>query len=171
MILFRAVLHQLTALADETKSYAEGLFDVPSVGALDRAAATQAIADPIHDVGASISEGTMEEIVRVTEGYPYFLQEWAKHTWQQASGPEINMNDVLAATETTSNALDSNFFRVRFDRLTPREQGYLNALAQLGPGLHRSCAIAEVMGLKVEHAGPLAMALSARGWPGASPTA
>ena len=81
------------------------------------------------------------------------------------------MNDVLAATETTSNALDSNFFHVRFDRLTPREQAYLNAMAQLSPDLHRSVAIAEDMGLKGERTGNSAVALSARGWPGAPPTA
>ena len=80
--------------------------------------------------------------MRVTEGYPYFLQEWGKHTWNQANGPEISLNDVL-------EALDSNFFRVRFDRLTPREQAYLNAMAQLGAGPHRSGAIADAMGLKV----------------------
>ena len=163
MILFGAGLPQLAALAGEAKSYAERLFDFPSVGALDRAAATQAIADPIHDEGASISEEALEEIVRVTEGYPYFLQEWGKHTWQQASGPEINLNDVLAATETARTALDSNFFRVRFDRLTPREQAYLHAMAQLGPGLHRSGAIAEVMGLKVERTGPLRSGLIRKG--------
>ena len=163
MILFGAGLPQLAALAGEAKSYAERLFDFPNVGALDMAAATQAIADPIHDEGASISEEALEEIVRVTEGYPYFLQEWGKHTWQQANGPEINLNDVLAATETARTALDSNFFRVRFDRLTPREQAYLHAMAQLGPGLHRSGAIAEVMGLKVERTGPLRSGLIRKG--------
>ena len=101
--------------------------------------------------------------MRVTEGYPYFLQEWGKHTWNQANGPEITLNDVLEASRTALAALDSNFFRVRFDRLTPREQAYLNAMAQLGAGPHRSGAIAEAMGLKVERTGPLRSGLICKG--------
>jgi hypothetical protein len=163
MILFGAGLPQLAALAGEAKSYAERLFDFPGVGALDEEAAAQAIADPIRDEGAAITREALAEIVRVTEGYPYFLQEWGKHTWQQAMGPEINLNDVLAATQTARAALDSNFFRVRFDRLTPREQAYLNAMAQLGEGPHRSGAIAEAMGLKVERTGPLRSGLIRKG--------
>ena len=152
MILFGAGLPQLAALAGEAKSYAERLFDFPGVGALEPEAAAQAIADPIHEEGAAI-----------TEGYPYFLQEWGKHTWQQARGPEIKLNDVLTATQTARAALDSNFFRVRFDRLTPREQAYLNAMAELGAGPHRSGAIAEAMGLKVERTGPLRSGLIRKG--------
>ena len=163
MILFGAGLPQLAALAGEAKSYAERLFDFPGVGALDLQAAGQAIADPIRDEGAGITAEALAEIVRVTEGYPYFLQEWGKHTWNQAQGPEINLNDVLAASRTALAALDSNFFRVRFDRLTPREQAYLNAMAQLGAGPHRSGAIAEAMGLKVERTGPLRSGLIRKG--------
>ena len=163
MILFGAGLPQLAALAGEAKSYAERLFDFPGVGALDLQAAGQAIADPIRDEGAGITAEALAEIVRVTEGYPYFLQEWGKHTWNQANGPEISLNDVLEASRTALAALDSNFFRVRFDRLTPREQAYLNAMAQLGAGPHRSGAIAEAMGLKVEHTGPLRSGLIRKG--------
>lgn len=133
------------------------------MGALDEEAAAQAIADPIREEGASITREALAEIVRVTEGYPYFLQEWGKHTWQQARGPEINLNDVQTATQIARAALDSNFFRVRFDRLTPREQAYLNAMAQLGTGPHRSGAIADAMGLKVERTGPLRSGLIRKG--------
>lgn len=163
MILFGAGLPQLAAMAGEAKSYAERLFDFPGVGALDLQAAGQAIADPIREEGADITAEALAEIVRVTEGYPYFLQEWGKHTWNQSQGPEINLNDVLEASRTALGALDSNFFRVRFDRLTPREQAYLNAMAHLGAGPHRSGAIAEAMGLKVERTGPLRSGLIRKG--------
>lgn len=163
MILFGAGLPQLAALAGEAKSYAERLFDFPGVGALEPQAATQAIADPIREEGGEITAEALAEIVRVTEGYPYFLQEWGKHTWNQAQGPEISLNDVQEASRTALAALDSNFFRVRFDRLTPREQAYLNAMAQLGAGPHRSGAIAEAMGLKVERTGPLRSGLIRKG--------
>ena len=70
MILLGAGLPQLAALAGEAKSYAERLFDFPGVGALEPEAAAKAIADPIHEEGASITEEALAEIVRVTEGSP-----------------------------------------------------------------------------------------------------
>lgn len=62
---------------------------------------------------------------------------------------------MQAASQSATEALDKNFFRVRFDRLTPREQDYLRAMAELGPGPHRSGTIAEKLGSAVENVGPL----------------
>jgi hypothetical protein len=163
LTLFGAGLPQLAALAGEAKSYAERLFDFPAVGALPAAAAAQAIAEPVQDEGATIAQDALAEIVAVTEGYPYFLQEWGKHAWNQANGPGILLSDVKQATLQAREALRQNFFRVRFDRLTPREQSYLAAMAHLGPGPHRSGAIADQMGQRVERLGPLRSGLIRKG--------
>ncbi len=163
LILFGAGLPQLAALAGEAKSYAERLFAFPEIGALDPASAAQAIVEPIQQEGACIDADALAEIVRLTEGYPYFLQEWGKHTWQAARATRITLEDVAKASDEARTALDRNFFRVRFDRLTPREQAYLAAMAELGPGPHRSGAIAEQMQKKVEHIGPLRSGLIRKG--------
>jgi hypothetical protein len=163
LILFGAGLPQLAALAGEAKSYAERLFAFPEIGALDPASAAQAIVEPIQQEGACIDADALAEIVRLTEGYPYFLQEWGKHTWQAARATRITLEDVAKASVEARTALDRNFFRVRFDRLTPREQAYLAAMAELGPGPHRSGAIAEQMQKKVEHIGPLRSGLIRKG--------
>lgn len=44
--------------------------------------------------------------------------------------------------------LDNNFFRVRFDRLTPLEQKYLRAMAELGPGPCATGRIADTLGVR-----------------------
>ena len=51
-------------------------------------------------------------------------------------------------------ALDESFFRVRFDRMTPLERRYLRAMAELGPGPHRSGDIAAVLGREVSALAP-----------------
>jgi hypothetical protein len=84
----------------------------------------------------------LEEIVQKTEGYPYFLQEWGKHAWEMAQSSPIHKSDVDQATASVIAALDESFFLVRFDRLTPTEKKYLRAMAELGPGPHRSGDIA-----------------------------
>ena len=81
----------------------------------------------------------------------------------QPWGPRITLADVNEASDQARDALDRNFFRVRFDRLTPREQDYLHAMAQLGAGPHRSGAISEQMQLRVERTGPLRSGLIRKG--------
>lgn len=99
----------------------------------------------------------------VTRGYPYFIQEWGKHTWNTANASPIAEADVETASASATMALDRNFFRVRFDRLTPREQDYLRAMAELGAGPHRSGVIAEELGASVESVGPLRNGLIRKG--------
>ena len=163
VILFGAGLPQVAALAGEAKSYAEILFDYPEVGPLPPAAARSALLDPIVEEGESISEDALNRILSITEGYPYFLQEWGKHSWNTAGKSPITADDVEMASSLATVALDRSFFRVRFDRLTPREQDYLRAMAALGPGPHRSGDIADALGIKVQQAGPLRNGLIKKG--------
>lgn len=163
VVFFGAGLPQVAALSGEAKSYAERLFDFPSVGPLTPAAAKQAVKQPILDERADIRADALERIATVTKGYPYFLQEWGKHAWNVAKGSPITVDDVQAASQAATDALDRSFFRVRFDRLTPREQDYLRAMAELGPGPHRSGAIADVLGRAVESIGPLRSGLIRKG--------
>ena len=73
------------------------------------------------------------------------------------------MADVKAANALAVRRLDESFFRVRFDRLTPREKDYLRAMDQLGPGPHRSGDIAEELKIAVQAAGPLRGGLIGKG--------
>ena len=163
LVLFGAGLPQVAGLAGDAKSYAERLFDYPPVGPLTGQAAREAIVQPVREEGAYIESDALDMIVSVTHGYPYFLQEWGKHTWQAAESSPITRAAVEQANETATEALDRNFFRVRFDRLTPREHHYLRAMAELGPGPHRSGVIADKLGRKVESLGPLRSGLIRKG--------
>ena len=136
------------------KSYAERLFDFPEIGPLPAAAARTAIAKPAADQGVKVDEGALARILGKTHGYPYFLQEWGKHAWDVAEESPITADDVEAASISATAALDESFFRVRFDRLTPSEKRYLRAMAELGPGPHRSGDIATLLGRKVTALGP-----------------
>jgi hypothetical protein len=62
-----------------------------------------------------------------------------------------------------SERLDKNFFRVRFDRLTPREQKFLRAMAELGPGPHRTGDVADKLAVKVQSMGPVRASLIKKG--------
>ena len=163
LILFGAGLPQLAALAGDAKSYAERLFDYPHIGPLDHSAAERAIREPLHDEGADIRPGALRTLVGHTQGYPYFLQEWGSHAWDVAHKSPITEADVARATASALRALDHGFFRVRLDRLTPRERDYLRAMAELGPGPHRSGDIASVLGVDVRSVAPIRGGLIRKG--------
>ena len=158
-----AGLPQLLALAGNAKSYAERLFDFPQIGPLDPEEAELAIVKPARDIGADYVAQASAEIVDQTRGYPYFLQEWGKHSWDIAKKSPITIKDVRAASTEAIAALDESFFRVRFDRLTPKEKHYLRAMAELGPGPHRSGDIATVLKKLTNSLGPLRASLIAKG--------
>jgi len=158
-----AGLPQLRGRMGEAKSYAERLFDFPEIGPLNDADAREALVKPVQNEGVEFQESAVNLILRKTGGYPYFLQEWGKHTWDVAPRSPITEQDVVNASDVAIAALDESFFRVRFDRLTPAEKRYLRAMADLGPGPHRSGDIAEGLGRDVRSLGPTRAGLILKG--------
>jgi hypothetical protein len=163
VVLVGAGLPQLRGRAGRAKSYAERLFDFPTIGALPPDAARYAIAEPLRQQGVAIEPAALERIVELTRGYPYFLQEWGKHVWDVAQASPITLADVENATQLAIAALDESFFRVRLDRVTPSERTYLRAMAELGPGPYRSGDIATRLGRPVTQQSPVRQRLINKG--------
>jgi hypothetical protein len=163
VVLIGAGLPQLRGRMGRAKSYAERLFEFPEVGPLPAEAAKLAISKPARDEGVDVTPEALERIVKETRGYPYFVQEWGKHSWDAAVASPITHTDVENASKSAVAALDESFFRVRFDRLTPAEKHYLRAMAELGPGPHRSGDIAEQMERTVTSLAPIRNRLIAKG--------
>lgn len=163
VVLVGAGLPQLPGRMGQAKSYAERLFDFPVIGPLDPEAARVAIAKPMHDLDVQITEDALAMILVKTQCYAYFLQEWGKHAWDAAEGPPITVEDIERASVTAVAALDESFFRVRFDRLTPTERRYLRAMAELGPGPHRTGEIADQLERTSASLGPLRSSLISKG--------
>jgi hypothetical protein len=150
-------------MTGQAKSYAERLFVFEEIGPLSSKDARVAIAEPISRMGASVTTAALDEIVRATAGYPYFLQEWGKHAWNHAARTPIDIGDARAAATAAIQELDKSFFRVRLDRLTPSERDYLRAMAALGPGAHRSGDVAAALGRPVQQVAPIRANVIAKG--------
>ncbi len=164
LVLLGAGLPILPGLAGESKSYAERLFAFPPIGALSAEDSARALQEPARAAAATFTADALADIYRLTEGYPYFLQEWAYQAWNHAPTTTITLEIVRQATPIVISRLDENFFRVRFDRLTPSEKRFLRALAELGPGSHRVGLVADNLGMaKVSSIGPVRAKLIAKG--------
>lgn len=163
VMLVGAGLPQLRGLLGKAKSYAERLFEFPQVGPLPELAAKAALVKPAQTLDVSFESPAVERLLCETQGYPYFLQEWGKHSWDVAARSPISEADVAQAGKLATAALDKSFFLVRFDRLTPGEKRYLRAMAELGPGPHRSGDIAAQLKRRVTELGPTRNQLMAKG--------
>jgi hypothetical protein len=158
-----AGLPQLRGKMGDAKSYSERLFDFPEIGPLNAADAAEAIVKPIVSEGARVDTNAVDLIIAETKGYPYFLQEWGKHAWDIALQSPITISDIERASKEAVATLDESFFRVRFDRLTPKEKQYLRAMAELGPGPHRSGDIATELVRETSSLGPIRSSLIVKG--------
>lgn len=163
LLLLGAGLPILPGLAGESKSYAERLFSFPEVGALSEEETARALGEPAQAAGVDFKPQALREVFKLTKGYPYFLQEWGYQSWNLAPTNTITLEVVKNVTATVIPRLDQNFFRVRFDRLTPSEKRFLRAMAELGHEAHRTGDIAEIMGVKVTSLGPVRAKLIKKG--------
>jgi hypothetical protein len=163
VVLVGAGLPQLPGLAGDAKSYAERLFEFPFIGSLDPDDARAAIQVPANEHGVEFTDDAVDTIVELAHGYPYFLQMWGYHAWNAAEQSPVGRDLIDEVTPDVIKDLDDNFFLVRFDRLTPAEKKYLRAMAELGPGPHRSGDIAARLGVKVESVAPRRSGLISKG--------
>ena len=143
-----AGLPQVAALAGKAKSYAERLFNYPQLGPLEAEDARTALLKPAQAEGVVFDDGAARLILDAAENFPYFIQEWGFQVWSAAPASPITTAMARAASPDVVAHLDNNFFRVRFDRLTPLEQKYLRAMAELGPGPRGTGRIAEALGVR-----------------------
>ena len=154
LVLIGAGLPVLPGLAGSIKSYSERLFDFPQVGALSEADAGMALQKPVQEKEVDFESAALREIFRWARGYPYFIQEWGYQVWNQAEVSPITVDVVRTASETVICCLDKSFFRVRFDRLTPREKEFLRAMADIKGENKRTNDVINALGVEKKSIGP-----------------
>lgn len=164
LTLVGAGLPQIPRLAGEAKSYSERLFRFPTIGRLDQGThAREALILPAQELQVEYEPSAVDHIVEYTEGYPYFLQEYGRTVWDEASSSPITRHDVESVRPLVEAKLDESFFRVRADRTTDLELRYLYAMATLGPDPQRAAAVAGLLGRRSEQAGPIRSRLIDKG--------
>jgi hypothetical protein len=141
-----AGLPNLVGIVAKAATYAERMFTVGALGPLTPAQVAEAVAEPAEELGVTWSPAALDAVADRSDGYPFFVQVWAFHTWNVARDEPISVADVERAEGAARLALDASFFAARIARIPDSEVGYVRALASLGPGPHRSGAVAAAAG-------------------------
>lgn len=164
LLVAGAGLPSLPGLAGEARSYAERLFSYVDIDSLNQEDARKALVQPVVDEGGHWTQDAVEQVIRDTQGYPYFLQEFGKQAWNIAEGSSITSADVSKANALALEDLDTGFFRARIDKTTDAERDYLTAMAAIGgPGPYKSGSVSRGMGKTTTQTGPVRDNLIKRG--------
>lgn len=141
-----AGLPNLVGDVAKAATYAERMFTVADLGPLTPAQVEHAVVEPAAEIGVTWAPDATEAIVDHSDGFPFFVQTWAYHTWNAALDEPISAADVRRATAAAEHTLDASFFAARIARIPASEVNYVRALASLGPGPHRSGEVAAALG-------------------------
>jgi len=141
-----AGLPNLMGIVAKAATYAERMFTVGALGPLTPAQVAAAVAEPSEELGVVWSPEALDAVADRSDGYPFFVQVWAFHTWNAARDEPISVADVERAEGAARLALDASFFAARIARIPDSEVDYVRALASLGPGPHRSGEVAAAAG-------------------------
>lgn len=150
-----AGLPSLPGVLAEARSYAERHYHYWPIGALAAGDASAALTRPAVEAGVEWDEVAVDVAVERSAGYPYFLQEFGKVTWDFAPGPAITVEDALAGIQAGTDSLDHGFFRSRWGRATPVERNYMRAMAIDGDGPSQSGEVSRRLGKKPRQSGQL----------------
>ena len=148
-----AGLPNLVGDVAKAATYAERMFVVAELGPLTPQQVTTAIVEPAAELGVDWTTDATDAIVDRSDGFPFFVQTWAYHTWNTAGDDPISASDVARAAIAADHALDAAFFAARIARIPASEVSYVQALARLGPGPHRSGEVADAMGMATSQVG------------------
>jgi AAA+ ATPase superfamily predicted ATPase len=113
----------------EARTYSERMFHVMTLSHLTKEASREAITVPIAKSNCpfSFTEESVETVIDITGGYPYFIQFVCKEVydiWLQGEDRRVPIVEVLAK-------LDADFFSGRWANATDRQRDLLRVIAQL----------------------------------------
>jgi hypothetical protein len=164
IVFICAGLPQVAALSGDAKSYAERLFDFIPIANLQNGDAFEGLRGPARSEGFDYADPAALLIVRATDGYPYFIQEYGKHAWDIAAGSPITETEAQEAAEKATETLDRSFFKVRIDRATQGEKTFMRAMARIDGGPYKIADVAHELGKTQSQIGPVRASLIRKGF-------
>ncbi|MEU0795493.1 ATP-binding protein [Amycolatopsis sp. NPDC005961] len=144
LVVVGAGLPHVPAVLSASKSYSERLFRYARIDRLDREDADFAVMAPIEREDAGIEPEALDALFDASGGYPYFIQAYGKAAWDAAPSDPITVKDVQVAAPEAESELAVGFFGSRYERATPAEREYLQAMAELTQGRDEPAGTADV---------------------------
>lgn len=128
LMLIGAGLPKIYAMLSEAKSYSERLFIYKEIDSLDRDQSIEAIRKPAEKLNVSYTDEAVGEIIDITKGYPFFIQQLCQIVFQNTDGKRIDEKHVESCIPEFFHNLDNGFFKVRYERCSEADKKFIFAM-------------------------------------------
>jgi hypothetical protein len=130
----------------EARTFAERMFNVVTLKSLSETECRDAIQKPIEavDCPVKLSETSVETVVQMSGGYPYFIQFICREVYDAALQKLDAGEPLQVPMDAIIRKLDADFFAGRWARATDRQRDLLRSVASL-PNADREFTVQEVV--------------------------
>lgn len=132
VMVIGAGLPKIYKMLSEEKSYSERLFIYKIVDSLTSEQSRKAIEEPARKFGVSYTNEAIHEIIKITKGYPFFIQQMCQVVYKNIDGNIIDIQNVKESTKEFFDSLDNGFFKVRYERCAESDKKFIFAMVKCG---------------------------------------
>lgn len=136
-----AGLPDLPGILSKSRSYAERLFEYREIGRLDSAATREGFQTPAKHTGRPFSDDALDELEKLSQGYPYFIQAYGAAAWNASDTNPIPLSAVRQGEPEALDMLDHGLYMSRWLRATENGRAYLRIMADLSDGPVRTADV------------------------------
>lgn len=132
VMIVGAGLPKIYKMLSEEKSYSERLFVYKEIGSLTYEQSYKAIEEPVKKIGVSYTKEAINDIINMTKGYPFFIQQFCQIVYNNVNDKIIQKMDIEKSVDEFFKVLDIGFFRVRYERCSDGEKKFIFAMVKCG---------------------------------------
>ena len=132
VMIVGAGLPKIYKMLSEEKSYSERLFVYKEIGSLTYEQSFKAIEEPVKRFGVSYTKEAINDIINITKGYPFFIQQFCQIVYNNANDKIIQKINIEKSVDEFFEILDIGFFRVRYERCSDGEKKFIFAMVKCG---------------------------------------
>lgn len=128
VMIIGAGLPKIYKMLSEEKSYSERLFLYKKIDSLTEEQSRKAIEEPAKKFGITYTDDAIKEIIAVTKGYPFFIQQMCQVVYNNTDTKIIQADQINQNINEFFKMLDTGFFKVRYERCSDGEKNFVFAM-------------------------------------------
>lgn len=132
VMIIGAGLPKIYKMLSEEKSYSERLFLYKEIGSLTEEQSRKAIEEPAKKFKVSYTDEAVCEIIKITKGYPFFIQQMCQVVFKNTDEKIIQKIHIDNNVGEFFKLLDIGFFKVRYERCSDGEKKFVFAMVKCG---------------------------------------
>ena len=132
IMIVGAGLPKIYKMLSEEKSYSERLFLYKEIGSLTEEQSRKAIEEPAKKFGVFYTKEAIEEIIDITKGYPFFIQQMCQVVYKNTDDKTIQDTHVKNNINEFFELLDVGFFKARYERCAESDKKFIFAMVKCG---------------------------------------